>query len=85
VRRARVQAKGDVADTAAKDLGDAINLLHKRSPDDIETYRQFVTSLTHAAVNAHREGGALGIGGQQISDDEKALDEIADALKTQPA
>jgi hypothetical protein len=43
-------------------------------------------TVAQAVAGAHKEGGFLGIGGQQISETEnQALDEISGALGSPPA
>jgi hypothetical protein len=58
----------------------------KASPGEVDAYKTFVMTVAQAAAGAHKEGGFLGIGGQQISDAEnQALDEISGALGAPPA
>jgi hypothetical protein len=73
---------GDISAAAEDRLRRAIGLLGaKGSPEDVEAYRGFVLSVAQAAAEAHKEGGFIGIGGKQISDQEQAaLDEIRSAL-----
>jgi hypothetical protein len=75
-------AGGDVAKIASDEIRQAVGILEaKATPDELDAYRTFVTSVATAAAGAHKEGGFLGIGGQQISETEQqALDEIAAAL-----
>ena len=54
----------------------------RRTPEDTESYKQFVVSVARAAAEAHKEGGFIGIGGRQISDEEQvALDELGELLR----
>jgi hypothetical protein len=57
---------------------DALAVLEqKASPDDVEAYRQFVTTVADRVAHAHREHG------QEVSEAEQAaVDEIAAALKS---
>jgi hypothetical protein len=73
---------GDIAGSSDQRLREAAGLVQeKATPEEAESYKQFVLSLARAAAEAHREGGILGMGGQQVSPDEqKALDEIAQTL-----
>jgi hypothetical protein len=58
----------------------------KASPGEVDAYKKFVMTVAQAAAGAHKEGGILGIGGQEISDAEnQALDEISVALGSPPA
>lgn len=74
---------GDISSAAEERLRSAIDLLGaKGSPGDVEAYRSFVLSVAQAAAEAHKEGGFIGIGGKQISDQEQAaLDEIKAILE----
>ena len=76
----------EVVDKALPRLREAIRILERRTGDDEEVneYKRFVYSLAEAVAHAHREGGFLGIGGQEVSAlEQAALDEIA-AIFDQP-
>ena len=62
---------------------EALRILEeKASAEETEAYRRFVTAVAHAAASAHREGGFLGVGGKEVSDEEqRALDDLATTLK----
>lgn len=46
--------------------------------DEANEYRRFIWSLADRTARAHKEGGILGIGGEAVSDAERAvLDELA--------
>lgn len=81
----RAQAQGDIATASRDRLGEALRILNdKASEEDIEAYKKFVVDVAQAAAEAHKEGGFIGIGGKQISDNEKAaLDEVRAALAQQ--
>lgn len=83
----RVQAGADIGSLSTARLREAVALLEqKASPEDVEAYKSFVVTLAKAAANAHREGGFLGIGGKQVSEEEQtALDGIAQTLQVKPA
>ena len=78
----RVRAAGDIGQVSTDRLREALELLQmKASADEVEAYKGFVRSLAEAAANAHKEGGFLGVGGTQVSDEERAaLDEIEATL-----
>jgi hypothetical protein len=78
---------GDVTAIAPQQLRDAMSVLEaKATPGEVDAYKKFVMTVAQAAAGAHKEGGILGIGGQQISDAEnQALDEISVALGSPPA
>ena len=73
-----LQAGGDPAAAVKTRLREALTIVdEKGSPGDGQAYRSFVVSVARAAAEAHKEGGFIGIGGKQVSDEEqKALDEI---------
>ncbi|MGI8713145.1 MAG: hypothetical protein ACR2NR_08185 [Solirubrobacteraceae bacterium] len=80
-------AGGDIATVASQQLRDAIGILAAKSTAaETDAYKRFVMTVAQAVAGAHKEGGFLGIGGQQISDSEnQALDEISTALGAPPA
>ena len=82
----RLAGAGDLAAVARERLGEAVGLVSQKStPRDVDDSRGFVLSVGRAAAEAHQEGGFLGIGGKQVSDEEQAaLDEIAAALAEPP-
>jgi hypothetical protein len=81
------QVGGDITAIAPQQLRDAKSILEaKATPGELDAYKKFVMTVAQAAAGAHKEGGILGIGGQQISDAEnQALDEISVALGPPPA
>ena len=80
----RLGGGGDIATLARERLGEALRLLEgKATPEDVEAYKRFVLGLGRAAAEAHKEGGFIGIGGKQVSDEEQAaLDELAAVLES---
>ena len=74
---------GDVAAASTERLREAVRILEeKATPEELEAYGRFVLSVAEAAANAHKEGGFLGVGGQQVSEAERAaLDEIASLVR----
>ncbi|MGI8835965.1 MAG: hypothetical protein ACR2H4_04935 [Pyrinomonadaceae bacterium] len=59
----------------------ALTIVSQKSPGEAEEYKQWLTSLAQKTAEASKEGGFLGIGGVQISDDEKAaVKELSSAL-----
>jgi hypothetical protein len=81
------EAQGNVATLASQKLREAIEILGaKATSAETDSYKKFVMTVAQAVAGAHKEGGFLGIGGQQISDAEnQALDEISTALGPPPA
>ena len=78
VDRQQLQGAGDIARASSERLREAVRLVSdKGSAEDVEAYKRFVIDAAQAAAEAHKEGGFIGIGGKQISDEERvALDEI---------
>ena len=72
----------DVREQATQRLRQAVDLLEqKATPDEVEDYKRFVVNLAQRVASAHKEGGVLGLGGKEISDNERvALEEIASTL-----
>ena len=64
-------------------LRDAVALLEqKATPEEVDDYKRFVVTLAQRVAEAHREG-FLGLGGERVSDAERAaIEEIAQALGT---
>ena len=78
----RAGAAGDIGRASSERLREALQVLEaKASPEEAAAYKRFVMSVAEAAANAHKEGGFMGVGGQQVSDEEQAaLDDIAATL-----
>ncbi len=67
---------------APQRLREATDLVaDKATAEEAAAYRQFLLGLADTVAHAHKEGGFLGIGGKQVSDEEqKVLDELAAML-----
>ena len=53
----------------------------KATPEEADQYRQFVLRLADVVAHAHKEGGVLGIGGKEVSQEEQAvLDQLSNTL-----
>lgn len=65
-------------------LHEALRIIdEKGTPQDADAYRKFVVAVARAAAEAHKEGGFIGIGGRQISEEEAAaLKEIQAVVDT---
>lgn len=83
----RLPPPDEIDGVTAERLRQAIQLLEqKASPEEVDVYKGFVLTLAEAAASAHREGGFLGVGGEKVSERERAaLDEIAASLRTSPS
>ncbi len=56
-------------------------LAAKASPADAETYKHWLVEIAESVVGAASTGGVLGLGGDQVTDEERAFrDELAKAL-----
>jgi hypothetical protein len=77
---------GDLHDEAVAGLREAVAILERIAiEDEVIEYKRFVYALAESAARAHKEGGVLGIGGQQVSAAEQAaLDEIAAIFDAAP-
>jgi hypothetical protein len=73
-------------DKALAGLAEAVRTLEaKATPGEVDGYRRFVLGLAERVARAHKEGGFLGLGGKEISDEEqRALDEIVATLGGTP-
>jgi len=63
-------------------LREAVELLEGRAtPEEVDDYKRFIVGLAGRAARAHKSGGFLGIGGEEVSDAERvAMDEINTAV-----
>jgi hypothetical protein len=53
----------------------------KATPQEVQAYRDFILRVADVVAHAHKEGGVLGIGGKEVSDEERAaLDQLAAAV-----
>ena len=77
----------DIAVASGERLREALELLEEKASDeDVRAYRTFVMAVARAAAEAHKEGGFIGIGGKQVSENEHAaLDDIQKTLETASA
>ena len=82
----RLQGGGDLQAAVTTRVQEALRLLEqKASPDELASYKEFVLTVAQAAAEAHKEGGFIGIGGKQVSDEEQAaLDELGAELDRAP-
>jgi hypothetical protein len=83
----RARAAGDIGRASSERLREALQILEgKATPEEVDAYKRFVLAVAEAAANAHKEGGVLGVGGKQVSDEEQAaLDELAATLQLEGA
>ena len=69
-------------DQVPAQIGEAVKLVEaKATPEEAEEYRQFILRLADVVAHAHKEGGVLGIGGKEVSEEEQAaLDRLSSTL-----
>jgi hypothetical protein len=80
-----LSSAGDLPGASAARLREALRVLRERAPDEVAAYRGFVLTVARAVAVAHREGGFLGVGGQDVStEEEAALAELERALEDAP-
>ncbi len=67
-------------------IGEAVTLLEpSASAEELEAFKAFVMDVGRRAAEADKSGGVLGIGGERVSDAERAaIGEIATVLGTEP-
>lgn len=67
-------------------IRDAVALVdQKATPEELEAYKRFALTVALRAAEADKSGGVLGIGGERVSESERAaLAEVAEALGTEP-
>jgi hypothetical protein len=80
-------AGGDLSAVTTEHLRKAISILESAATaEEADAYKTFVMTVAQAVAAAHKEGGFLGVGGTRISEaEDRALDEISQALGTPPA
>ena len=68
----------DVKNQSLEGVRQAMWLVNaKTSPEDAAAYRQMLLKVVENTANAAKEGGFMGIGGEQVSDRERAvMDEL---------
>jgi hypothetical protein len=81
-RRLQGEGGGDLASITSDRVREAVTLVkEKGTAEDGEAYRAFIVRVAQTAAEAHKEGGFVGIGGKQVSDEERAaLDELETVL-----
>lgn len=60
-------------------------LARQAEPAEVDDYRAFVLQLAEGVARAHKEGGVLGIGGEEIGAGERGmLERLREALQVAP-
>lgn len=67
-------------------LREAVELLEsKATPEDVDAYKAFTLTVAQRAAEADKSGGVFGIGGERVTDAERAaLASIAETLGIEP-
>ena len=75
------------SDQLPERIREAVRIVEqKATPEEVEEYRQFILRVADVVAHAHKEGGVLGIGGKEVSEQERAvLDQLASTLGTTAA
>ena len=70
-----------------KRVEEALGVVEEKvTPEEAQEYRQFILRVADVVAHAAKEGGVLGIGGKEVSEQEQAaLDQLASTLGTTPA
>ncbi|MDQ3728291.1 MAG: hypothetical protein M3355_01745 [Actinomycetota bacterium] len=87
VNPAEFKGEADVPQALMQKLTGGVEVLEeKAADDDVNAYKQFIVDMAQRVASAKKEGGVLGIGGKEISDNEQvALEEIASTLGVRPS
>ena len=82
VDRSRYRSVEDMRTKGLPRLREAVELLERKAtPEELDDYRRFVLTVAERVAQAHKEGAFLGVGGQRVSDRERAaLDEVASTI-----
>ncbi len=82
LKAAGISSKDDMAAHAVAEAARANELLASQASEaEASEYREWVMSVANAVANAAKEGGFLGIGGEQVGEGEAAtIAEISAAL-----
>jgi hypothetical protein len=69
-------------DQIPEQIHEAVRIVEeKATPEEAEEYRQFILRLADVVAHAHKEGGVLGIGGKEVSEEEQAaLDRLSSTV-----
>ena len=83
IDRNQLKDREAIPQRTEQSLREALSILEgKATPEELESYREFVLKLADTVAHAHKEGGFLGIGGKELSESEQtALDELAAVVR----
>lgn len=79
---ASMGARDQLGEQLPQRVSEAMSLVEqKATPEEAEQYRSFILRVADVVAHAHKEGGVLGIGGKEVSEEEQAaLDRLATTL-----
>ena len=80
VDRTRVASREELKSNLLQHIRDAVALLaRKATPEELEEYRRFVTTVADRVAESRREG-FMGLSGERVSDEERqAIAQVAEA------
>ena len=81
----RFQSVAQLRSAGLQQIREATELLEsKATNEEAEGYKRFIVTVADTVAHAKKEGGVLGIGGKQVSAQERAaIEEIASTLGTE--
>jgi hypothetical protein len=81
----RFQSVEQLRSAGLKRIREATELVEsKATNEEAEGYKRFIVALADTVAHAKKEGGVLGIGGKQMSEQERAaIEEIASTVGTE--
>jgi hypothetical protein len=80
-------SREDLNAKGADRIRSAVELLESKgaTADEVDAYKDFTLTVANQAAEADKSGGFLGVGGERVSDAERAaLDRIREALGLKP-
>jgi hypothetical protein len=82
VDRASMGPPDQLGEQLPERVRDAVRVVEeKATPEEAEQYRAFILRVADVVAHAAKEGGVLGIGGKEVSEEEQAaLDRLSGAL-----
>ncbi len=86
VDRDKIASHEELQASVDQHLNSAIGILEaKATPEDVDAYKHFTIDLAERVAERHKSGGFLGIGGERVSDKERAaIEHLAATLGVDP-
>ena len=84
IDRESIGQPGDAGTQLPERVQSAVALVERKAtPEEAQEYRDFILQVADVVAHAHKEGGVLGIGGKEVSEQEQAaLDQLRAELTT---